>query len=68
MISTNGRYAIRVLIDLAEGGGTINDTQEAAMKVIYKALTIIIVGGVINNFIKKKKIEAAEKLLMYENI
>ena len=46
-----------VLIDLAEGGGTIADTQEAAMKVIYIALAIIIIGGVINHFIKKKYYE-----------
>ena len=46
-----------VLIDLAEGGGTIADTQEAAMKVIYIALAIIIIGGIINHFVKKKYYE-----------
>jgi hypothetical protein len=46
-----------VLIDLTEGGGTIADTQEAAMKVIYIALTIIIVGGIINHFVKRKYYE-----------
>jgi hypothetical protein len=43
-----------VLIDLSEEGGTIADTQDAAMKVIYIALAIIIAGGVLNHFIKKR--------------
>ena len=38
----------------AEGGGTIADTQEAAVKVIYIALAIIIVGGIINHIVKKR--------------
>ena len=33
---------------------TINDTQDAAMKVIYIALAIIVIGGVINHFVKKR--------------
>ena len=43
-----------VLIDLSEEGSTIADTQEAAMKVIYIALAIIIAGGILNHFIKKR--------------
>lgn len=46
-----------VLTELAEGGGTIADTQEAAMKVIYIAIGIIIVGGVLNHFIKRRYYE-----------
>lgn len=41
-------------IELSEDGGTIADTQEAAMKVIYIALAIIIVGGILNFFVKRK--------------
>lgn len=43
-----------VLVELSEEGGTIADTQEAAVKVIYIALAIIVVGGVINHFVKKR--------------
>ena len=43
-----------LFIDLSDGGGTINDTQDAAMKVIYIALAIIVIGGVINHFVKKR--------------
>lgn len=41
-------------IDLSENGGTIVDTQEAAVKVIYIALAIIILGGILNHFVKKR--------------
>lgn len=41
-------------IELDDNGRTIIDTQQAAMKVIYIALAIIVVGGVLNHFIKKK--------------
>lgn len=44
-------------IDLNEEGGTIIDTQEAALKVIYIAIAIIVAGGIINHFIKKKYYE-----------
>jgi hypothetical protein len=43
-----------VMTELAEDGGTIADTQEAAVKVIYIALAIIIAGGIINHFVKKR--------------
>ena len=43
-----------LLIELAEGGGTIADTQEAAVKVIYIAFGIIIIGGILNHFVKKR--------------
>ena len=43
-----------VLIDMSEEGGTIADTQDAAIKVIYIALAIIIGGGVLNHFVKKR--------------
>ena len=43
-----------LFIDLSDGGGTIADTQEAAMKVIYIALAIIVIGGVLNHFVKKR--------------
>lgn len=46
-----------MFIDLAEGGETILDTQDAAMKVIYIALAIIIAGGILNFFIKRKYYE-----------
>ena len=38
-------------------GSTIEDTQDAAMKVIYIALAIIIAGGILNHFIKKRYYE-----------
>lgn len=41
-------------VELSADGGTIADTQEAAMKVIYIALGIIIVGGILNHFVKKR--------------
>lgn len=44
-------------IELSENGGTIADTQEAAVKVIYIALGIIVIGGVLNFFIKRKYYE-----------
>ena len=44
-------------VELSEDGGTIADTQEAAVKVIYIALGIIVIGGVLNFFIKKKYYE-----------
>ena len=43
-----------VHVELSEEGGTIADTQEAAMQVIYIALAIIIIGGILNHFIKKR--------------
>ena len=43
-----------VLIELSEEGGTIADTQEAAMKVIYIAIAIIVLGGILNHFVKKR--------------
>lgn len=43
-----------VLIELSEDGGTIADTQEAAVKVIYIALGIIIAGGILNHFVKRR--------------
>lgn len=41
-------------VELSADGGTIADTQEAAMQVIYIALGIIIAGGILNHFIKKR--------------
>lgn len=41
-------------VELSRDGGTIADTQEAAMQVIYIALGIIIAGGILNHFIKKR--------------
>lgn len=41
-------------VELSADGGTIADTQEAAVKVIYIALAIIIIGGILNHFIKKR--------------
>ena len=41
-------------IELSGDGGTIADTQDAAMKVIYIALGIIIFGGILNHFVKKR--------------
>lgn len=46
-----------LLIETSDDGGTVTDTQEAAVRVIYIALAIIIVGGVINHFVKKKYYE-----------
>ncbi len=46
-----------VMIELNEEGGTIADTQDAALQVIYIALAIIIVGGVLNHFVKKRYYE-----------
>ena len=41
-------------VELSADGGTIADTQEAAMQVIYIALAIIVIGGILNHFIKKR--------------
>ncbi len=41
-------------VELSADVGTIADTQEAAMQVIYIALGIIIAGGILNHFIKKR--------------
>ena len=41
-------------VELSADGGTIADTQEAAMKVIYIALGIIIIGGILNHFVKRR--------------
>ena len=46
-----------VKIELNDEGGTIADTQDAAMKVIYIALGIIVAGGVLNHFVKKRYYE-----------
>lgn len=46
-----------LLTELSQDGGTIADTQQAAMKVIYIALAIIVAGGVLNHFIKKRYYE-----------
>lgn len=46
-----------VKIELNDEGGTIVDTQDAAMKVIYIALIIIVAGGVLNHFVKKRYYE-----------
>jgi hypothetical protein len=46
-----------VKIELNDDGGTIVDTQDAAMKVIYIALVIIVAGGVLNHFVKKRYYE-----------
>ena len=46
-----------VLIELNKDGGTIADTQDAAMQVIYIALGIIIAGGILNHFVKKRYYE-----------
>lgn len=46
-----------ILIDISEEGSTIADTQEAAVKVIYIALAIIVAGGILNHFIKKRYYE-----------
>ena len=54
---TSGIPEDSILIDLSENGGTIADTQDAAMKVIYIAFAIIIVGGILNFFIKRKYYE-----------
>jgi hypothetical protein len=43
--------------ELNEDGGTIEDTRDAAVKVIYIALAIIIVGGIANHFVKKRYYE-----------
>ena len=54
---TSGIPEDSILIDLSENVGTIADTQDAAMKVIYIAFAIIIVGGILNFFIKRKYYE-----------
>ena len=46
-----------VMIELNEDGGTIADTQDAALQVIYIALAIIVVGGILNHFVKKRYYE-----------
>lgn len=46
-----------VMIELNEEGGTIADTQDAALQVIYIALAIIAAGGVLNHFVKKRYYE-----------
>lgn len=46
-----------LLIDIDEEGETIADTQEAALKVIYIAIGIIVGGGILNFFIKRKYYE-----------
>lgn len=46
-----------VHIDMADGGETIADTQEAALQVIYIAIGIIVGGGILNFFIKRKYYE-----------
>ena len=46
-----------VMIELNDDGGTIADTQDAALQVIYIALAIIAVGGVLNHFVKKRYYE-----------
>lgn len=43
-----------IRIELSDKAGTIADTQEAALKVIYIALAIIVVGGILNHFVKKR--------------
>lgn len=44
-------------VELSENGGTIADTQEAAIQVIYIALAIIAAGGILNHFIKRRYYE-----------
>jgi hypothetical protein len=46
-----------ILTEMNEDGGTIEDTRDAAVKVIYIALAIIIVGGIANHFVKKRYYE-----------
>ena len=46
-----------VMIELNEEGGTIADTQDAALQVIYIALAIIAAGGILNHFVKKRYYE-----------
>ncbi len=46
-----------VMIELNEEGGTIADTQDAALQVIYIALAIIVAGGILNHFVKKRYYE-----------
>ena len=46
-----------VMIELNKEGGTIADTQDAALQVIYIALAIIVVGGILNHFVKKRYYE-----------
>ena len=46
-----------VMIEMNEDGGTIADTQDAALQVIYIALAIIIAGGILNHFVKKRYYE-----------
>ena len=46
-----------VMIELNKEGGTIADTQDAALQVIYIALAIIAAGGILNHFVKKRYYE-----------
>lgn len=46
-----------LLIELSDEGATIADTQQQAVQVIYIALGIIIAGGILNHFVKKRYYE-----------
>ena len=43
-----------VKIEMNADGGTIADTQDAALQVIYIALAIIVLGGILNHFVKRR--------------
>ena len=43
-----------VKIEMNAEGGTIVDTQDAALQVIYIALAIIVLGGILNHFVKRR--------------
>ncbi len=43
-----------VKIEMNSEGGTIADTQDAALQVIYIALAIIVLGGILNHFVKRR--------------
>lgn len=43
-----------VKIEMNAEGGTIADTQDAALQVIYIALAIIVLGGILNHFVKRR--------------
>ena len=53
-ISTRGRYAIRVLIDLAEHGGSrvplkdIAERQELSLKYLESIMPILVKGGIVS--------------------
>ena len=54
VFTTEGLPGDAMLIELSKDGGTIADTQEAAINVIYIAFAIIVIGGILNHFVKKR--------------